>query len=135
MGFDEVFSLRKPRDLKAGLASGAKSVAKGVLAGESSSWGCEWEPRVALDGRRPVLQLPSSLLLWPPACQPKPVPWARLPCRHNRPGGSPCHWRTPGGLVWLRKGCRGRWARRPQGTVVSCAPSNRRHCCLVPNAE
>ncbi|KAL4428793.1 hypothetical protein ABPG77_005231 [Micractinium sp. CCAP 211/92] len=33
VGFDEVFSLRKPRDLKAGLASGAKSVAKGVLAG------------------------------------------------------------------------------------------------------
>ncbi|KAL4451590.1 hypothetical protein ABPG75_007252 [Micractinium tetrahymenae] len=33
VGFDDVFSLRKPRDLKAGLASGAKSVAKGVLAG------------------------------------------------------------------------------------------------------
>lgn len=36
MGFDDVFSLRKPRDFRAGLASGAKSVAKGVLAGESS---------------------------------------------------------------------------------------------------
>lgn len=31
--FEDVFSLRKPRDLKAGLASGLKSMAKGVLAG------------------------------------------------------------------------------------------------------
>lgn len=31
--FNSIFSLRKPRDAKAGLASGAKSVAKGVLAG------------------------------------------------------------------------------------------------------
>lgn len=31
--FDSVFSLRKPKDFRAGLASGAKSVAKGVLAG------------------------------------------------------------------------------------------------------
>jgi hypothetical protein len=31
--FDQVFSLRKPRDVKAGLASGAKSAAKGILAG------------------------------------------------------------------------------------------------------
>lgn len=31
--FNDMFSLRKPRDAKAGLASGAKSVAKGVLAG------------------------------------------------------------------------------------------------------
>ena len=34
--FESVFSLRKPRDLKGGLASGAKSIAKGVLAGR---WG------------------------------------------------------------------------------------------------
>ncbi len=31
--FEDIFSLRKPRDAKAGLASGLKSMAKGVLAG------------------------------------------------------------------------------------------------------
>ena len=31
--FSEVFSLRKPKDAKAGLSSGAKSMGKGVLAG------------------------------------------------------------------------------------------------------
>ena len=30
---DSLFSTRKPKDVRAGLASGAKSVAKGVLAG------------------------------------------------------------------------------------------------------
>jgi curved DNA-binding protein CbpA len=33
LDFNDVFSLRKPKDAAAGLASGAKSVAKGVLAG------------------------------------------------------------------------------------------------------
>lgn len=31
--FNDVFSLRKPKDAKAGLSSGAKSIGKGVLAG------------------------------------------------------------------------------------------------------
>ena len=31
--FNDVFSLRRPRDAKAGLASGAKSIGKGLLAG------------------------------------------------------------------------------------------------------
>ena len=31
--FQDVFSLRRPKDLKAGLSSGGKSIAKGVLAG------------------------------------------------------------------------------------------------------
>lgn len=34
--FNSVFSLRRPRDLGAGLSSGAKSIAKGVLAGTVS---------------------------------------------------------------------------------------------------
>lgn len=31
--FNDVFSLRKPRDARAGLASGAKSLVKGVVGG------------------------------------------------------------------------------------------------------
>ena len=31
--FNDVFSLRKPKDAKAGFSSGAKSIGKGVLAG------------------------------------------------------------------------------------------------------
>lgn len=31
--FNDVFSLRKPKDARAGLSSGAKSIGKGVLAG------------------------------------------------------------------------------------------------------
>jgi hypothetical protein len=31
--FNDVFSLRKPKDVRAGLSSGAKSIGKGVLAG------------------------------------------------------------------------------------------------------
>ena len=31
--FNDVFSLRKPKDAKAGISSGAKSIGKGVLAG------------------------------------------------------------------------------------------------------
>ena len=38
--FDSMFSLRKPKDFKAGLSSGAKSIAKGVLAGEFGSIVC-----------------------------------------------------------------------------------------------
>ena len=33
VAFNDVFSLRRPRDARAGLASGAKSIAKGLLAG------------------------------------------------------------------------------------------------------
>ena len=33
---NSVFSLRRPRDLKAGVASGSKSFAKGILAGTGS---------------------------------------------------------------------------------------------------
>lgn len=33
---NSVFSLRRPKDLKAGLASGGKSIAKGLLAGTVS---------------------------------------------------------------------------------------------------
>ena len=42
MDFNDVFSLRRPRDAKAGLASGAKSIGKGLLAGawESSRANC-----------------------------------------------------------------------------------------------
>lgn len=34
IAFNDVFSLRRPRDAKAGLASGAKSFGKGLLAGK-----------------------------------------------------------------------------------------------------
>lgn len=42
MDFNDMFSLRRPRDAKAGLASGAKSIGKGLLAGawESSRANC-----------------------------------------------------------------------------------------------
>ena len=33
INFNDVFSLRRPRDAKAGLASGAKSIGKGLLVG------------------------------------------------------------------------------------------------------
>lgn len=33
LGFNDVFSLRKPKDARAGLASGLKSVGKGVAGG------------------------------------------------------------------------------------------------------
>jgi hypothetical protein len=39
--FDSMFSLRKPKDFKAGLASGAKSIVKGVLAGEFGRAECD----------------------------------------------------------------------------------------------
>lgn len=37
--FDLLFSTRKPKDVRAGLSSGIKSVAKGVLAGRSVGGG------------------------------------------------------------------------------------------------
>lgn len=37
--FDALFSTRRPKDMRAGLASGAKSVLKGVAAGAvSGTW-------------------------------------------------------------------------------------------------
>lgn len=108
VGFDEVFSLRKPRDLKAGLASGAKSVAKGVLAGESSHWWLTVESNVTRNCRKVVLLLLPSPRQWPPSC-PLAVCPAPLCCRHHRPGGCSCHWRAPRGPCWIRKGCRCRW--------------------------
>ena len=45
--FNDVFSLRRPRDAKAGLASGAKSIGKGLLAGTWGSSLANYEVRIS----------------------------------------------------------------------------------------
>ena len=72
--FNDVFSLRKPRDIKAGLSSGLKSAGKGILGGAlgvvaapvyygytEGGWGCA---KGAAVGAHPV----QGDAGWPEVC-------------------------------------------------------------------
>lgn len=88
--FNDVFSLRKPKDAKAGFASGLKSIAKGVVAG-------------AAGAVRPLIGQPAS------ACLFRELRTARIDdrlsaCLSQRHGSLGPEWVTKGAQYQLSHG-------------------------------